>query len=63
MTDVRLDRAALVWGALFTVTGATFLGQEWGWWTVQAGVLVPLLLIVAGSVLLLAGLVQREVSP
>lgn len=55
-----MDRAALVWGALFTLVGVAFLGQEAGAWSVRAEVLVPVLLMVAGVVLVLGGLTAGE---
>ncbi len=60
MSTGGLDRAALVWGAVFTLLGAAFLLQELGVWQVRAGVFLPALLIVAGVVLALTGL--REES-
>jgi hypothetical protein len=50
-----LNRAALVWGTLFTLTGGAYLAQELGVWSVRPDVFLPLLLIVAGVVLLLTG--------
>jgi hypothetical protein len=55
MNGTSLNRAALVWGTLFTLTGAAYLAQEWGVWRVRPDVFLPLLLIVAGAVLLLTG--------
>lgn len=60
MNSQQLDRSALVWGAVFTVLGGTFLLEEAGVWSVRAGVLVPVLLIVAGLVLVLSGTVSKE---
>lgn len=62
MRDTRLDRSALVWGSLFTVVGATFLLQELGVWRVSAEVLLPVLLIVAGVVLLGSGLSRGDAA-
>lgn len=47
----RLDRSALVWGAVFCTVGLAYLLEEFGVWNVQVGVLLPLLLIVAGVAL------------
>lgn len=47
----RLDRAAVAWGAVFLTVGLAFLLDELGVWRVQLGILVPLLLIVAGLAL------------
>lgn len=62
MTNGKLDRAALVWGALFTATGAAFLADALGWWQVRAEILLPILLIVAGVMLLAGNLTGREAS-
>ena len=62
MTDRRLDRGALVWGALFTLVGLAYLGQELGAWHVRGEVFVPLLLVFAGAVLLLSTVIGREVG-
>ena len=59
-TTRKLDRSALVWGAVFTMVGVAFLLQEAGVWQVRAEVLLPVLLIVAGVVLVLSGLVRQE---
>jgi hypothetical protein len=56
----RVDRAALVWGAVFTIIGGAFLLQGWGVWRVRADVFLPVLLIVAGVVLAATGLARRE---
>jgi hypothetical protein len=50
----RLDRAALAWGAVFCTLGVAFLLEEAGVWQVRLGVLVPLLLIIAGVVVALS---------
>jgi Flp pilus assembly protein TadG len=47
----RLNRPAIAWGAVFCTIGGAFLLEELGVWTVQIGVLIPLLLIVAGAAL------------
>ena len=62
MTTQRVDRAALVWGAVFAVTGATFLLQEAGVWRIRAEVFLPALLIVAGVVLIASGWLGRGES-
>lgn len=51
----RMDRSALVWGALFTVVGATYLLQALGVWQVRGEVLLPVLLIAAGLVVVISG--------
>lgn len=48
---MSFDRAALSWGAVFCVLGVAFLLEELGVWRVHIGVLLPLLLIVAGIAL------------
>jgi hypothetical protein len=53
-----LDRGALVWGAVFTLVGLTFLLQEAGVWEVRADVFLPALVIVAGVVLIASGLLR-----
>jgi cytochrome c oxidase subunit IV len=50
-----IDRAAVVWGLLFTVVGLTYLLQELGVWDVRGEVLLPVLLIVAGGAVLATG--------
>ena len=60
MNAATLDRTALVWGAVFTVVGVTFLLQEAGVWRVRADVLIPAVLIVAGVVLIGSGLFRTE---
>lgn len=60
MSTRRLDRGALVWGAVFTVIGVTFLAAEVGGWTVRADVFLPLLLIIAGVVLAVSGVGRRD---
>lgn len=52
----RPDRAALIWGMIFTVVGATYLLQALDVWTVEAEVLLPVLLIAAGLVVVITGL-------
>jgi hypothetical protein len=47
----RLDRAAVAWGAVFCTLGVAFLLDELGVWRVQLGVVIPLVLIVAGLAL------------
>jgi cytochrome c oxidase subunit IV len=58
----RLDRAALAWGAVFVTVGGAFLLQELGVVEqVRIGVLIPLLLIVAGlTVAVSAAFPDRE---
>jgi hypothetical protein len=63
MSGKSLGRGTLVWGSLFTLIGGAFLAQAWGVWQVRADVLVPLLLIVAGSVLVVSGAGHRSPSP
>lgn len=46
-----LDRSSLVWGAIFLTVGAAYLLEEFDVWDVRLGVIVPLLLIVAGLAL------------
>jgi hypothetical protein len=58
--NARLDRAALVWGAVFTIVGGAFLLQELGVWRVRADVFLPVLLIVAGVLLAVTGMSRRE---
>lgn len=55
MRTRSLDRAALAWGAAFTVVGITFLLQEAGALRVRADVLLPVVLIIAGAVLVASG--------
>lgn len=62
MIPARVDRAALLWGTVFTLVGAAFLGQEWGWWQVRASIFVPVVLIVAGTVLVLTGLTRNDAT-
>jgi membrane protein DedA with SNARE-associated domain len=59
MSSRRWDRGALVWGAIFTVIGVTFLLQEADVWRVRADVFLPVLLVVAGVVLVFGGLMRR----
>jgi hypothetical protein len=54
--NARLNRAALVWGVLFVAIGGAFLLDEAGVWEVRISYLVPLLLILAGVVLLVGAL-------
>ena len=63
MSERRLDRGALVWGALFTVLGAAFLLQELGLWRIRGEVFLPVLLIVAGAMLLVSAVAGREGAP
>ena len=51
---MSLDRPALTWGAVFCALGAAFLLEDLVVWQVHLGVLLPLLLIVAGIVLALS---------
>jgi hypothetical protein len=56
---VTFDRAALTWGAVFATLGVAFLLDELGVWQVHLGVLLPLLLIVAGLALALSAAFPR----
>lgn len=62
MNESGIDRGSLVWGALFTLTGLAFLGQELGWWSVRAGTFLPVALIVAGAILVVSTLRQATSS-
>lgn len=57
---MSLDRTALVWGAVCTVLGLTFLLDELGVWDVRPAVILPVLLVVAGLTLLVTGLGGRR---
>lgn len=50
-----IDRGALVWGTLFVVVGITYLLQALGVWEVRGEVLLPLLLILAGLIVVVTG--------
>jgi cytochrome c oxidase subunit IV len=58
----RLDRPSLVWGAVFCTVGLAYLLQELGVWDVRLGVIVPLLLIVAGLALALSAALPRTAA-
>jgi hypothetical protein len=60
MSVSRLDRAALVWGTVFVVLGMAFLLQELGLWQVRAEILMPLLLMLAGVLVIATGLGRRS---
>lgn len=60
MSAPRLDRAALVWGTVFVVLGMAFLLQELGVWRVEAEILLPLLLMLAGVIVIATGLGSRS---
>lgn len=62
MRPRTFDRAALVWGAVFTVIGVAFLLQEVGAWRVRMDVFLPVVLIIAGIVLVGGGFVRNEPS-
>lgn len=62
MRAAALDRAALVWGVAFTVVGVTFFLEELGVWQVRAEVFLPVLLIIAGVVLVGSGFLSGEPS-
>ncbi len=46
------DLSALVWGAVFVVLGGAYLLEALGVWDVRGAVLVPMLLILAGIIVL-----------
>lgn len=50
----RLNRSALAWGAVFLTIGLAFLLEEFGVWQVRFGVLVPVLLVIAGTILVVS---------
>lgn len=55
MADRGLNRAALVFGAIFVVAGAAFLLEQLDVWDLKLRHLAPALLIVLGVAVLLGG--------
>ncbi len=54
------DRIAIAWATCFIAVGAVALVIELGVWTPRAGWVWPLLLMVLGLALLVAGAVGRD---
>ncbi|HEY6634835.1 MAG TPA: hypothetical protein VI141_04395 [Acidimicrobiia bacterium] len=60
MTD-QFHLGTFVWGAVLAVAGAVMAAIGFGWWDIaiiDLGYLVPLLVIVAGAVLLVGALAR-----
>jgi hypothetical protein len=57
------DRGSVAWGVVFCVLGVAFLLDALDVWEVRMGVLVPLLLIVAGIVLAISAAWPRSTPP
>ena len=60
MSD-RFHVGTFLWGAVLTVAGTAMAAVGFGWWSiaiVDLGYLAPLIVIVAGAVILLAALTR-----
>ena len=61
MTPVTetLNRSAVVWGVVFVALGLAGLLDALGVWTLQLGIVLPVLFILAGVALTAAAFLRR----